>query len=457
MTSLLIQHAELLVSMDDDDQSWKDGSIYVEDNVIRQIGFTDQLPQFADQVIDARNMLIMPGLVNTHHHFYQTLTRNLPAAQDVNLFHWLRIHYPIWAGLTPEAIYISTKVALAELMLSGCTTSSDHCYIWPHGARLDDQIQAATEMNFRFHAARGSMSVGETQGGLPPDTMVEDEDAILRDSQRVIEQYHDARRYAMTRIVLAPCSPFSVSPQLMRQSVALARSYGVHSHTHLAETLDEATYCAATFGRSPVELAEDLGWVGPDVWHAHMVHPGTAEIHRLGQTRTGIAHCPSSNMRLASGIAPVRQLQRAGARVGLGVDGSASNDGSHMLAEVRQTLLLQRVQGNPAAMSSKEALRLATRGGADVLGRDDIGYLAPGMAADFIGYRLDTLALAGGAIHDPLAALVFCHPPQVDVSVINGRVRVLNSILLDVDLSALIERHNALAYALVRGELHASS
>ncbi len=453
MTSLLIQHAELLVSMDDDDHRWKNGSIYVVDNIIQQIGFTDQLPQAADQVLDARNMLILPGLINTHHHFYQTLTRNLPEAQNANLFHWLRVHYPIWAGLTPEAIYISTKIALAELLLSGCTTSSDHCYIWPNGARLDDQIQAATEMGFRFHAARGSMSVGETQGGLPPDSVVEDEAAILSDSQRVIEQYHDASRYAMLRIVLAPCSPFSVSPQLMRQSVALARSYGVHSHTHLAETLDEAAYCAETFGRSPVELAEDLGWVGSDVWHAHMVHPGADEIIRLGRTRTGIAHCPSSNMRLASGIAPVRQMQQAGVRVGLGVDGSASNDGSHMLTEARQALLLQRVTGDPAAMTGKEALWLATRGGANVLGRDDIGYLAPGMAADFIGYRLDTLALAGGAIHDPLAALVFCHPPQVDMSVINGRVRVYNSRLLDVDLPLLIERHNTIAYALVRGEL----
>jgi len=453
MTSLLIQRAELLVSMDDTDSRWTNGAIYVVDNVIQQIGTTDQLPQSADQVIDARNMIILPGLVNTHHHFYQTLTRNLPEAQDANLFQWLRTHYPIWAGLTPEAIYISTKVAIAELMLSGCTTSSDHCYIWPHGARLDDQIQGAAEMGFRFHAARGSMSVGETQGGLPPDSVVEDENAILRDSQRVIEQYHDANRYAMLRIVLAPCSPFSVSPQLMRQSVELARAYGVHSHTHLAETVDEAAYCAETFGRSPVELAEDLGWVGPDVWHAHMVHPGADEITRLGRTNTGVAHCPSSNMRLASGIAPVGQMRQAGVRVGLGVDGSASNDSSHMLAEARQALLLQRVTGNPAAMSSKEALWLATRGGADVLGRGDIGYLAPGMAADFIGYRLDTLSLAGGAVHDPLAALVFCHPPQVDISVINGRVRVQNRILIDVDLPALVSRHNAIAYALVRGEL----
>jgi len=453
MTSLLIQHAAQIMSMDDADTRWTDGSIYVEGNVIQQIGPTDQLPQEADQVIDARDMIILPGLVNTHHHFYQTLTRNLPAAQDANLFSWLRIHYPIWADLTPEAIYVSTKTAIAELMLSGCTTSSDHCYVWPNGAGIDDQISGAAEMGFRFHAARGSMSVGEAQGGLPPDSVVEDEDAILRDSQRVIEDYHDANRYAMLRIVLAPCSPFSVSPQLMRQSVELARSYGVYLHTHLAETLDEAAYCTAVFGRTPVELAEDLGWVGPDVWHAHLVHPGSGEILRLGQTRTGVAHCPSSNMRLASGIAPIGPLRQAGARVGLGVDGSASNDSSHMLAEARQALLLHRVTGNPAAMTAREVLWLATRGGAAVLGRDDIGSLAPSMAADFIGYRLDTLGLAGGAPHDPLASLVFCQPPHVDLSVINGRVRVQEQRLLDVDLPALIGRHNAIARALVRGEL----
>ncbi|HEX6777709.1 MAG TPA: 8-oxoguanine deaminase [Ktedonobacterales bacterium] len=454
MTSLLIKHAARIVSMDDAETVWTDGAIYVIDNEIKQIGPTDALPQQADQVIDARNMLILPGLVNTHHHFYQTLTRNLPAAQDSNLFNWLRTHYPIWAGLTPEAISVSTRTAIAELMLSGCTTSSDHCYIWPNGAHLENQIEAAAEMGFRFHAARGSMSVGESKGGLPPDSVVEDEEAILRDSQRVIERYHDPKRFAMLRIVVAPCSPFSVSPDLMRQSAELARAYKVHLHTHLAETLDEATYCAETFGRTPVELAEDLGWMGPDVWHAHMVHPGTDEISRLGQSRTGVAHCPSSNMRLASGIAPITQLWQAGARIGLGVDGSASNDSSHLLAEARQTLLLHRVLGDPAAMTARKALRLATRGGAAVLGRDDIGYLAPGMAADFIGYRLDTLSLAGGAIHDPLASLIFCHAPQVDLSVINGRVRVQDQTLLDVDLPALIERHNAIAGALARGELH---
>lgn len=451
MASLLVKNAQLIVTMDDNDTTWPDGSIYIVDNAIRQIGPANQLPQQADVIIDAHNIIILPGLINTHHHFYQTLTRNLPAAQDVSLFQWLRTLYPIWAGLTPEAIYTSTKVAIAELMLSGCTTSSDHTYVWPNSARLDDQIQAAAEMGFRFHAARGSMSVGETQGGLPPDNVVEDEAAIMRDSQRLIEQYHDASRYAMCRIVLAPCSPFSVSPRLMQQSAELARSYGVHLHTHLAETQDEAQYCAATFHRSPVELAEELGWVGPDVWHAHMVHPGEYEIVRLGKTRTGVAHCPTSNMRLSSGIAPVRKLLQAGVRVGLGVDGSASNDSSDMLAEARQAMLLQRVMGDPAAMTAREALWLATRGGANVLGRDDTGYLAPGMAADLIGYRLDTLALAGGAPHDPRASLIFCHPPYVDLSIINGHVRIKDQKLLDVDLPELIQRHNAIARALVSG------
>ena len=453
LPTLLIQHATLLVALDDADQRWADGGIYVADNVIQQIGPTGQLPASADTVIDARDMIVLPGLVNTHHHFFQTLTRNIPAAQNANLFNWLRTLYPIWAGLTPEATLVSTKIAIAELMLSGCTTASDHTYIWPNGARLDDQIAAAQELGFRFHAARGSMSVGESKGGLPPDRVVEDEEFILRDSRRLIEQYHDAERYAMLRIVLAPCSPFSVSPALMRQSVELARSYGVHSHTHLAETQDEHVYCTKQFGRTPVELAEDLGWVGQDVWHAHMVHPSAAEVGRLGRTRTGIAHCPTSNMRLASGVAPLRALQRAGVRVGLGVDGSASNDGSHMLAEARQALLLHRVLGDPAGLTAIEALRLATRGGAEVLGRDDIGYLAPGMAADFVGYRLDTLGFAGGAVHDPLAALVFCQPPNVDLSVINGRVRVQGGALLGVDVPALVAPHNTIARALARGEL----
>jgi 8-oxoguanine deaminase len=452
MPSLLVKHAALLVTMDDADTRIPDGGLYIENNVIAQVGLSATLPQTADLVIDAHDMLILPGLINTHHHFYQTLTRNVPAAQNAELFTWLRTLYPIWATMNGEAIYVSSKVAMAELLLSGCTTASDHTYIWPNGARLDDQVQAAREMGLRFHASRGSMSVGTSKGGLPPDSVVEDEAAILHDSRRVIEEYHDAERYAMLRVVLAPCSPFSVSPDLMRESVALARAYGVHSHTHLAETRDEAEYCQATFGRSPVELADDLGWLGEDVWHAHMVHPAPAEVQRLGHTHTGVAHCPTSNMRLASGIAPLHALLGAGARVGLGVDGSASNDGSHMLAEARQALLLHRIGGDPAGLTAHAALQLATRGGAAVLGRDDIGQLAPGMAADLIGYRLDTLPFAGGAVHDPLAALVFCQPPTVDLSVVDGRVRVQNGQLVGVELPPLIARHNAIARAMVRGE-----
>lgn len=452
MRTLLVKNAAMLVTMDDDDREWSDGGLYVVDNVIRQLGATSELPPTADEIIDARDMVVLPGLINTHHHFTQTLTRNIPAAQNATLFNWLCTLYPIWAHLTPEAVRVSTQIAIAELMLSGCTTSSDHTYLWPNGARLDDQIEAAQSMGMRFHAARGSMSVGESRGGLPPDHVVEDEASILHDSRRVIEEYHDPARFSMLRIVLAPCSPFSVSPALMRESVALARSYNVHAHTHLAETRDEAVYCQQAFGRTPVELAEDLGWIGTDVWHAHMVHPSSAEATRLGQSGTGVAHCPSSNMRLASGIAPVRLLQQAGARVGLGVDGSASNDSSHVLQEARQALLLQRVTGDPAALTAIEALHLATRGGAAVLGRDDVGYLAPGMAADFVAYRLDTLPLAGGAVHDPLAALIFCQPPWVDLSVINGRVRVRDGILCDIELAPLVARHNALARSLVRRE-----
>lgn len=453
MATTLIRNARLVATMDDAGTEIPDGAILIEDNRIARTGPTAALPDDADEIIDAGNMVILPGLVNTHHHFFQTLTRAIPAAQNANLFTWLRTLYPIWAGMTPEAIRVSTRIALAELLLSGCTTASDHTYIWPNGARIDDQIEAAVEMGVRFHASRGSMSVGESKGGLPPDRVVEDEDAIIRDSRRIIEAYHDPAPGAMIRIVLAPCSPFSVSPALMRTSVALARSCGVHSHTHLAETLDEAEFCRATFGRSPVELCEDLDWVGEDVWHAHLVHPTTNEIARLGRTRTGAAHCPSSNMRLASGIARVGAWIRAGMRVGIGVDGSASNDGSHLLAEARMAMLLQRVGGDPGAMTARDALRLGTRGGAAVLGRDDVGMLAPAMMADLIGIRVDTLAFAGAAVHDPLAALVFCQPQAVDLSIINGRVRVRDGVIVDFDASATVRRHNEIAVALARGEL----
>lgn len=452
--TLLIRNATLVATMNDEGLELEFASILIEGSRIAQIGPADQLPAIADEVIDASGMVILPGLVNTHHHFSQTLTRAIPSVQDVDLFTWLKKLYPVWAGATPEAIRVSTKVALAELLLSGCTTASDHTYVWPNGARLDDQVEAAQEIGMRFHPSRGSMSVGESKGGLPPDSVVEAEDAILRDSRRVIETFHDSAPGAMVRVVLAPCSPFSVSPDLMRESVALARSYGVHSHTHLAETLDEAEYCQEAFGRTPVELCEGLGWTGEDVWHAHFVHPSADEVVRLGASRTGAAHCPSSNMRLGSGMPRVTDWVLAGLRVGLGVDGSASNDSSHMLSEARQAMLLQRVSGdgNPP-MPAREALRIATRGGAEVLGRDDVGYLAPGMQADLIGIRVDTLPFAGAVVHDPLAALVFCHPQQVDLSVINGDIRVRDGQIVGIDLSALVKRHNQIAVALARGEL----
>ena len=452
MNTLLIKHADILVTMDDQRRQIQDGGLYAEDGVIMQVGPTSELPATADTVIDARGRIVIPGLVNTHHHFYQTLTRAVPAAQDANLFNWLVTHYPIWAGLTPEAVYVSAKVAMAELMASGCTTSSDHLYILPNGSRIDNEIQAAVELGMRFHAARGSMSLGESDGGLPPDRVVEDEAFILKDTRRVIETYHQPERFGMIRIVVAPCSPFSVTPDLMRESAALARSYGVHLHTHLAETLDEERFCLEQFGRRPAEYAEDLGWMGEDVWHAHAVHINDQEIELFASTGTGVAHCPTSNMRLASGIAPVRAYLDAGVNVGLGVDGSASNDGSNLLAEARMAMLLQRVLGAPDALSAEEALWIATRGGARNLGRDDIGYLAPGMAADVAAFRLDRLDYAG-CLHDPMAALTFCNPTPADFVVIQGRPRILDGHFVDLELPSVIQRHNEIARALVNGEL----
>ncbi|MCW2748865.1 MAG: 8-oxoguanine deaminase [Nocardioidaceae bacterium] len=449
MTTLLIRNALLVATMDDQKREIPDGAVLIEDNRILAVGPTSELADTADTVIDATGMVIMPGLVNTHHHFFQTLTRAIPAAQDANLFTWLRTLYPVWARLTPEATRVSTEVALIELLLSGCTTASDHTYIWPNGSRIDDQIEAAVRVGVRFHASRGSMSVGESKGGLPPDSVVESERTILEDSQRAIETYHDAADGAMTRIVLAPCSPFSVSPDLMRESIVLAREYGVHSHTHLAETHDEDVFCRAVYGRSPVELCEDLGWIGDDVWFAHFVHPTAAEVARAGTARTGATHCPSSNMRLASGIADLKLWASSGMRIGLGVDGSASNDGSHLLAEARMAMLLQRVGGDPAALSAREALWIATRGGAEVLGRDDIAQLAPGKMADIIGFDMVTLPFAGAAVHDPLASLVFSQPQNVDLALVNGRVLVEDGHVLGADLPVLVEQHNRIARALL--------
>ncbi len=451
MPTTLVRHAHVLVTMDGQRREIADGGLYIRNNWIEQVGPTADLPERAEQVIDLSGHVVLPGLINTHHHMYQTLTRAVPAAQDANLFNWLKTLYPIWANLTGEAVYISALVAMAELMLSGCTTSSDHLYIYPNDATLDDEIRAAQEIGLRFHAARGSMSLGESQGGLPPDRVVEDEEAILADCRRVIEAYHDPAPGAMLRVVLAPCSPFSVTADLMRESAQMAKQYGVTLHTHLAETLDEEAFCLEVFGRRPVEYMEDLGWIGGNVWHAHCVHMNQREVELFGKTGTGVAHCPTSNMRLASGIAPVRALRAADAPVGLGVDGSASNDGGHMLNEARQAMLLQRVSGDPQAMSARGALELATVGGAHVLRRDDIGALEPGKVADLIAIRLDRLEYAGG-LHDPAAATVFCASVGVDWSMINGRVVVDEGQLTTVDLPPILERHNQIARAMVNHE-----
>lgn len=454
MPTTLIHHADCIVTMDANRREIRDGAILIQDHVIEWVGAADQLPLealAADQGINARGKIVLPGFVNTHHHFFQTLTRVIPGAQNAILFDWLKTLYPIWGELTPDDVRISTQLALLELLLSGCTTSSDHHYLWPNGSRLDDQFEAAEVLGVRFHGARGSMSLGESKGGLPPDRIVENENTILRDCRRVVEAYHDPARYAMHRVAIAPCSPFTVSPDLMRQSAELARSFdlGVRLHTHLAETLDEDEFCITHFGQRPAQYAESLGWISPDVWHAHCVHLDEREVKQFAKTRTGVAHCPTSNMRLASGIAPVREMRKAGVPVGLGVDGSASNDGSHLLAEARQAMLLQRVFGDPTAMSARDAIELATLGGAAVLGRDDIGALAPGMAADIIGFDLSAPTFSGGAVHDPVAALVFCQPQNVDFAVVNGRILVEDGQPRHLEPALIVEAHNKAARALL--------
>lgn len=452
---LYIKNAEVLATVDADQHEISDGAILTEGNRILKIGSTTALdawiaahPQHAPtRTISARGCVVTPGLVNCHHHMYQSLTRSIGTAKGLVLFDWLKMLYKVWGGLTPEAVHVSTQIALAELLLSGATTVADHLYLYPNGCRLDDSIVAAQEMGIRFHPTRGSMSVGESAGGLPPDSLVEKEDDILRESQRLIDTWHDPEHGSMLRMGLAPCSPFSVSSDLMRESARLARSHKrVGLHTHLAETLDEERYCVEKFGMRPLDYAESVEWLGPDVWFAHMVHPNQHEIGRLAHTCSGVCHCPSSNMILASGIAPVRAMTDAGVRVGLGVDGSASNDGNHMLGEARQAMLLQRVgwpgfESDASRFSAREALKLATVGSARTLARDDIGSLEVGMAADFVAFRVDDLSHAG-ALGDPVAALLTCAPAPAWLSVINGKVVVEEGRLPGLDLPRLIERHN---------------
>jgi len=442
MSETLIRNAHSVLTMDDAGSEFAGADVLIRDGVIVQIG---EGLTTAGEVVEAPNCVVTPGLVNTHHHLYQTLTRAVPGGQDALLFGWLQTLYPIWSRFGPEEMRISALTGLAELALSGCTLTSDHLYLYPNGARLDDTIDAATEIGLRFHATRGAMSIGESDGGLPPDALVEREEAILEDCIRVIDAFHDPSEGAMVRVGVAPCSPFSVSRELMRDAALLARDKGVMMHTHLAENDEDIAYSEAQFGCRPGQYAEELGWTGPDVWHAHCVKLDGQEIDLFAQSRTGVAHCPCSNCRLGSGIAPIRDMVDAGVPVGLGVDGSASNDSSNLVAEARQAMLLQRVSRGADAMSAREALRLATRGGAEVLGRHDCGQIAPGKRADLALWDVTGIDSAGSW---DKAALLLAGPQRVRHLFVEGRQVVRDGLLTTIDLGATLAHQDALALRL---------
>lgn len=450
MSSILIRGARAVVTMDDRRTRIPGGSIYIEGPEIKAVG-TDLPHASADLVIDARDRVVYPGLVNTHHHLNQVLTRNVPLAQDRALFDWLVTLYEVWRHLRPGDLHAAALAGLGELLKTGCTTAADHFYAFPRDSRdlLDEEIQAARELGIRFHPTRGSMSRGRSKGGLPPDELCQDEDEILRDTQRAIEKHHDPARFSMVRVGVAPCSPFSVTTELMKESAALARAYGVRLHTHLAETLDEEEYCRRTYGMRPFEYMESTGWVGPDVWYAHGIHFTDDEIRRIGAAGAGVAHCPVSNMKLSSGTAKVPQLLAAGAPVGLGVDGSASADSSNLLFELRVAYLLHKHAHGPAALTAEDILWLATRGGAAVLGRDDIGSIEPGKAADL--FLVDTRQLGyAGALHDDVGMLVMTGTTQVvDTVIVGGRVVVREGRLVNVDEEAVARRANAVSARLL--------
>lgn len=443
MSDLLIRSADHILTMDDTRRELRGADIRIKDGVIVEIGA--RLAAHGE-VIEAAGCVVTPGLVNTHHHLYQTLTRAVPGGQDALLFGWLRTLYPIWARMTPEHMFTSAQIGLAELALSGCTLSADHLYLYPNGVRLEDTIHAAAEIGIRFQPTRGAMSIGESDGGLPPDALVEQEHAILEDCIRVIDAFHDPSQASMCRVGIAPCSPFSVSRDLMRDAAVLARDKGVMLHTHLAENDEDVAFSLETFGCRPGQYAQDLGWVGPDVWHAHCVKLDASEIKLFAETRTGVAHCPCSNCRLGSGIAPVRAMRDAGVPVGLGVDGSASNDAGNLMAEARQAMLLQRVALGADAMSARTALEIATRGGADVLGRPECGRLAVGKRADVAVW--DTRGLNSAGSWDP-AALLLAGPTVVRDLVVEGRIIVAGSTLKTTNLEEMIKRQNAMALDLM--------
>ena len=443
MTEILIRKIDLVVTMDDTRQELAGADLLIRGGKIAQIG---QNLTTSGEVHDASGCVVTPGLVNTHHHLYQTLTRAVPGGQDALLFGWLKTLYPIWLRFGPDEMFVSTQIGLAELALSGCTLSSDHLYLYPNGSRLEDTIHAASEIGIRFHPTRGAMSIGQSDGGLPPDALVEAEPAILTDMIRVVDAFHDPSEGSMCRVGLAPCSPFSVSRDLMRDTAILARDKGVMLHTHLAENDEDIAYSQAQFGCRPGQYAEELGWIGADVWHAHCVKLNGGEIDLFARTRTGIAHCPCSNCRLGSGIAPVRAMRDRGVPVGLGVDGSASNDSGNLIAEARQVMLLQRVANSADAMSAREALEIATRGGADVLNRPDCGRLMPGKRADIAIWDVRGIESAGS--WDP-AALVLAGPTRVKHLFVEGCQVVRDGQIDTIDLPGTIETQNRLAHALI--------
>jgi cytosine/adenosine deaminase-related metal-dependent hydrolase len=440
----LLKGAGTILTMDDARRELSNQDILIRNGVIAEIGSDLPVPEGA-KVVQAQGCLVTPGLVNTHHHLYQSLTRAVPGGQDALLFGWLRTLYPIWQRFTPEHMHVSAQVGLAELALSGCSLSSDHLYLYPNGSRLEDTIHAASEIGLRFHPTRGAMSIGESKGGLPPDSLVEDEAAILADCIRVIDAFHDISEGSMCRVGIAPCSPFSVSTDLMREAAMLARDKGVMLHTHLAENDEDIAYSLETFGCRPGQYAEDLGWVGPDVWHAHCVKLDPSEIALFAATGTGVAHCPCSNCRLGSGVAPLRAMRDAGVPVGLGVDGSASNDAGNLVAEARQAMLLQRVTLGADAMSAREALEIATRGGADILGRPDCGRLAVGKRADIAIWDMSGVEAAGSWDH---AALLLAGPTTVRDLFVEGREVVRNGKVITVDMPALLGRQQQMALRL---------
>ena len=440
MKTLLIKNASHILTMNNDEIELKDKSILCKSGVIEWIGDYNDLNQNVDTTIEGKDLVVIPGLVNTHHHLFQNLTRVYPKAQNKPLFGWLTSLYPVWQKILPSDIYISTLIGMSEMVLTGCTTTSDHLYLFPNGSKLEDQLQAAKLVGCRFHASRGFMTVGESQGGLPPDSLVEDEKSIIKDCQRVIENFNDERDFSMLKIVLAPCSPFSVSQNLMKLIAEMARSYSVSLHTHLAENDEDIEYSQCHFDMRPGEYAESLNWLGDDVWHAHCVKLNDNESDLFSETRTGIAHCPTSNMRLASGIAPVRNWIDKGIKVGLGVDGSSSNDSGHLLNEARQTLLLQRLKFGADKFNGREALKLATKGGARVLNRNDIGEISVGKAADFAIYDLKQIDFSGTS-SDPIAALVFCGPVKTKFTICNGNIISENGHMKNFDINMSLEKH----------------